>query len=268
MLYCYFGHHKCASVWLTQLVNDIAKPMGLKVFERQMILLPNPAQNIKDNHADFYITSNSIYSIVQTLDNYRGFHVIRDPRDIVVSGYFSHLYSHAINSWTELEEHRKLLNSIDKDEGILREIDFSAQFLKLMYEWNYNDPNILELRMEDVTGNPRAYIKNILQFLGLYEESNTSIATYKTIQPINEVLRKANIRYKIPVKINDNYIDYLSELRSFKNMSKGRKKSEEDVKSHYRKGVANDWKNHFKPMHLEYFNQKYPDIITKLGYKE
>ena len=38
------------------------------------------------------------------LDNYsnefRGIHLIRDPRDIVVSGYFSHLKTHPENEWT------------------------------------------------------------------------------------------------------------------------------------------------------------------------
>ena len=41
----------------------------------------------------------------------------------------------------------------------------------------------------------------------------------------------------------------------------------EDACSHYRKGVAGDWANHFKPQHKEYFKKNYNDVLLKLGYE-
>ncbi len=54
----------------------------------------------------------------------------------------------------------------------------------------------------------------------------------------------------------------------FSKLSKGRELSEEDKKSHYRKGVIGDWKNHFKESHKIFFKEKYGDLLIKLGYEK
>jgi hypothetical protein len=48
----------------------------------------------------------------------------------------------------------------------------------------------------------------------------------------------------------------------------GRAPGEEDVTSHYRKGVPGDWKLHFGPAHIDYFKQHYNDLLLKLGYEQ
>lgn len=60
---------------------------------------------------------NAEIGSVRPLRDYRGFHVIRDPRDVGVSGYFSHLHSHPIGDWYELAEHRRELQSLPRHEG-------------------------------------------------------------------------------------------------------------------------------------------------------
>ena len=54
----------------------------------------------------------------------------------------------------------------------------------------------------------------------------------------------------------------------FSNYAGGRKEGEENVSSHYRKGVAGDWKNHFKPEHVERFKELYGELLLKLGYEQ
>lgn len=48
----------------------------------------------------------------------------------------------------------------------------------------------------------------------------------------------------------------------------GRKRGEEDKKSHFRKGVSGDWKKHFNSEHKKLFKKMYPDALVKLGYEE
>ena len=55
--------------------------------------------------------------------------------------------------------------------------------------------------------------------------------------------------------------------RDFKRLSGGRKVGQQDVKSHYRKGVPGDWKNHFKPEHVAHFKRHYNDLLLKYGYE-
>lgn len=48
-------------------------------------------------------------------------HVTRDPRDIIVFGFFSHKWSHPIENEAH-EEYRKWLNSVSDEEGLLFEV--------------------------------------------------------------------------------------------------------------------------------------------------
>jgi hypothetical protein len=46
----------------------------------------------------------------------------------------------------------------------------------------------------------------------------------------------------------------------------GRKIGEEDEKSHYRKGIAGDWRNHLTDDHVKLFRKCHGDLVERLGY--
>ena len=104
MIYCYFGHHKCASTWITNIVFDICAINGFRPYQKQINLIEDLENEISPNKVDFYICQTSIYEKVSKIKNYKGFHVIRDPRDIIISAYFSHLYSHSTEGWKPCDE--------------------------------------------------------------------------------------------------------------------------------------------------------------------
>ena len=89
--------------------------------------------------------------------------MIRDPRDVVVSGYYSHRHSHPLGSWVELAEHRRRLQAVTPEEGLLLEIDFSARLrtegidlepFRSLSQWDYARDDILELRYEEIVERP------------------------------------------------------------------------------------------------------------------
>ena len=53
----------------------------------------------------------------------------------------------------------------------------------------------------------------------------------------------------------------------FEKKAKGRGKGESDVKSHYRKGKAGDWRNHFTDEHIGAFVEQFGDLAEVLGYE-
>jgi len=264
---CYFGHHKCASTWIIKLVYDICALTGQRVFEKQSILIPSLRETITSRNTDFYVCQTSVYEKICTIKNYRGFHVIRDPRDIITSGYFSHLYSHKTDGWNSLYQHRQQLKKVSKDEGILKEIEFSSYFIDHIMDWNYNDPDILEIKMEDLIVNTKVELIRILNHLNLFDENQPyGLLEYKIIELINRLLRKT-VHKNMPVKLNSKIVSSIVEKNTFEKMTGGRKVSKENVKSHYRKGISGDWKNHFKEIHLNFFENTYPGLIEKLGYE-
>jgi hypothetical protein len=55
------------------------------------------------------------------------------------------------------------------------------------------------------------------------------------------------------------------EERTFERLT-GRKKGQENRNTHLRKGVPGDWVNHFEPVHIRAFKNRYNDLLLKLGY--
>jgi hypothetical protein len=54
----------------------------------------------------------------------------------------------------------------------------------------------------------------------------------------------------------------------FEAQTMGRERGVENVASHYRKGVAGDWANHFTRVHAEAFAAHFDDLLIRLGYEE
>ena len=54
----------------------------------------------------------------------------------------------------------------------------------------------------------------------------------------------------------------------FEARTMGRERGVEDVTSHFRKGMAGDWINHFTREHTEAFHAHFGDLLIRLGYEE
>jgi hypothetical protein len=238
-LLAYFGHHKCATQWINGIVAEVCSITGReqmihsgpRTFGRDLgAAIPRPEET-------FLCYVNADRRRVKRLGALRGFHMVRDPRDIVVSAYFSHLYSHP--DYPSLVEHRERLRSASKEEGLLLEMDQRIYEFRMMLAWDYDRDDVLELQMEDVTADAPREVPRILSFLGLGADAGLDAETVAAIVDRNRFEVKA-----------------------------GRTPGTEDLHSHYRKGVAGDWVEHFTERHVEYFKERYNDLLLKLGYED
>jgi len=88
---------------------------------------------------------------------------------------------------------------------------------------------------------------------------------------INNVNGKNKGLFPFRISMNNMPVErllmYIYRMR-FSNKSKGRLRGQEDVKNHYRKGVAGDWGNHFNQEHRRFFKDNYNDLLIKLGYEK
>jgi len=276
-LYAYFGHHKCASTWIESICESVCHELGIKfkiVYEAKDVDYDLQTY-VKDNGIEFLAFANADYEQVNKLGpNVKAFHVVRDPRDIIVSAYYSHLKTHPTHAWPELVQYRKELESLDKDTGLLREIAFRKEQFKEMSSWPNvaNTTNILEIKMEDLTASPYDGFIDIFEFLGLVknEEFNPSL---RAKHLISKVFRK--IESKVSVNLPVAELQQLPAERllgivweySFKRISGGRKKGEVDKNSHYRKGISGDWVNELNSEHIEEIRDKYNAVIMKYDYE-
>ena len=108
----------------------------------------------------------------------------------------------------------------------------------------------------------------MLAYLTFIDNGSFNFLEERAVGISNRVLHTISPNLpKIRTKgISLRYLDYLLNKLSFESLSKGRTRGTVNPKSHYRQGQEGDWKNHLNAEHLAYFDEKFPNLLKKLGY--
>lgn len=264
----YFGHPKSGSTWLGGLMAGISRAMGLHYYYGQLSLPTAIPHDIIEQGHDVIISQNTHYDKVLELGTLRAFHVIRDPRDLLVSGYFSYLKTHPLDPNGYMARIRTRLEAGNKAEGILSMMDIEKRTILAMQTWDYTNPDILELKFEDITAYPMEEIFRIADHLKLTSNSKSD-SLFRLISLYNRgclrVFRSSSLQYRQQY-IPSTYLEQLVNNLSFKKLSGKRKIGEESKSSYYRK--SGDWKNHFTPKYKEVFLKTFGDVLIDLGYEK
>jgi hypothetical protein len=153
-------------------------------------------------------------------------HIIRDGRDCAVSGWF-HIYRDT-PEWAK----KTYPQFVDYANSFAKNWQKSV---RLGYKYvNRNPDRCFELKFEDLHQSPYAVMKSLFTFLGAHGDSDT----------VNACIERA----------------------SFRHLSGGRERGNEDTHSHYRKGIIGDWNNHFDATSLQVFMDHAGALLTELGY--
>lgn len=246
-LLVYFGHHKSGSRWIDIIFEEIAAASGLRYGR-----VCNPGWAGGDLQAfadarglDVLAYTNADPAYVRQLRDYLGFHVIRDPRDMAVSAYFSHLSSHPTEHWPELAAHRAALRDMPKSDGLVADMRFTARLptggcdlrpYDALASWDYASETVCEMRFEDLTRDAGTGFRAALEHL----------------------------RLRVPSTL----LDRILARYSFEALSGGRSPGQEDQAAHYRRGIPGDWRRHFEPRHRAEFTRLHGDLAVRLGYPE
>ena len=167
---------------------------------------------------------------------YRAFFVMRDPRDLVVSYYFSMRDSHVENSW--VRPTRERLRALDEDQGLHFVIDQLSKegFFDILRSWapsGLRVPNLAVFRYEDLAARPDDFVRSLLDWL--------------------------------QIRLPEAKLAEVCHDTSFARLS-GRHRGEEDRSSHLRKGVSGDWRERLTPAHLQRLERASPGLAPALGY--
>lgn len=267
----FFGNHNCASTFILNVLQRISRELGLNYYtpywHDDNVTDKSSLYQLPDGTDIMLFPESNLEKIKYLPKSFKGFHLRRDPRDIIVSAYFSHKYSHSTKNAPKLQEHRKRLSSCNKEEGIKLEIAYSELYLPNPLNWDYSDPRILDLSFDELIADTSEHLMKALHHIGLIGSEKNPLYSFTALKnrlhakyPVLKPFRSSMIQ------IPESRAKEIIEAFDFKNSSDGRKKGEEDITSHYRKGVAGDWKNHFTREHEQMFYDKYPDILQLLSY--
>ncbi|MGR9099755.1 MAG: sulfotransferase domain-containing protein [Gammaproteobacteria bacterium] len=178
------------------------------------------------------------YQRIPKPEKYKTFFILRDPRDIVVSWYFSTRYSHKPVSY--VPEYRKRLEKMDLKEGLKFTIDvMNLGIFPIQRSWMsgaVHDRNAAIFRFEDFAEDNQKFLAEIFDYL--------------------------------EISLTENERNELTERYAFKKLTRGRSQGAEDRMSHFRKGIAGDWQNYFDASITNYFNRVAGGLLEQLGYRE
>lgn len=172
-------------------------------------------------------------------DRYKAFFVMRDPRDIVVSWYYSSRYSHLVMG-DDIRRVRESLERVPVDEGLLLSIDLLADYglFDSLRAWSRApelDPDVAVVRYEDLVSE-------------------------RQLEVTSELLRHLDIG------LPRAELESLLDGHSFSRVSGGRRQGSEDKRSHIRKGTAGDWKRLFDSAVARRLEERAGDLAQELGY--
>jgi len=182
--------------------------------------------------------------IYATYDEFRGHpqpfghrvvYMFRDPRDLVVSGYYSAVKTHRKTHLEEVERVRDEIRALPFDEGLLLLIEDAAPRLHEIETWvDVEDPAVAKFRLEDVSADPRAVVPQILAHCGVVlSEQELEIV-------LNDVSREA------------------LQARDLAHREAG-------AESHYRVD-RKSFRDVFQPEHHEALEAIVPGLAERLGY--
>ena len=228
-------YHKIGTVWFGRILRDISAEFGLTFKIGSNYEKIRKFQLYRD--ADIFLDPGS-HVKTDKLPSYIGSHMIRDPRDMIVSGYFYHLWTN--EEWANFPmveyggmSYKEYLNSLSKDMGLLEEIKRVWFWIPHMVNWNYDNPRIFEIKYEDIISHEEAIFRQMFEHYGFKKTS------------IDRCCR-------------------IAEKYSFKNFKKRKSRN----KNHLRSGRAGEWKELFKEEHKKLFKKMYPGAVVALGYEE
>jgi len=181
----------------------------------------------------------------QAHPGYRAIHIVRDGRDVAVSGLF-HVYRNRVVKGGETEGIIK--TKVERVlEGGSKRLFTDPHLEARARSWSEVTVAIddqlrsrlgeryLMLRYEDLLADTRGSIEKAFDFVG--------------------------------VAHSPQLLDEIIERTSFKKMSGGRQAGEQDVGSGRRKGQAGDWVNYFTPRDRALFSAAAQPALERFGYE-
>lgn len=223
-------HHKVMTTYFTAVLRPLA------------FALKQPYQKVHIEHpraaARMVLSMHSKLDL-PTLGRYRGIHVMRDPRDMIVSGYHYHKWTH--EDWVHRPDengvsYQQKLNRADKRDGLFMEIDHFIFFYRRTLEaWDIDDPDIYEVAYEDLMGADRDRIYGeMFAHLGL-DGRDLELAT--------DLMRLFEAKKRT-----------------------GKSADAVAAKSHLRSGKSGQWQAELEADHVAYIEKELGSVLRKFGY--
>jgi len=173
----------------------------------------------------FYGAFKALYPFPD-LQKFKVILVLRDPRDVLTSSYFSTLFNHPLTA-IDMINKRKKFSDYPIDQYVLELAPELKSRYKEYCESLIGNENVLFLKYEEMVADFRTWLQKLVNYLDLGDKQNI--------------------------------IEELTQVNSFK-------VKQEDKKSFVRNITPGDHKNKLKPETISTLNELFKNELIKLNY--
>jgi len=233
-------YHKTGTAWMAATFRQICEEANIPMvsLEERQSFAPQDCVRplvVRSTHSKFH-KFRWLFDDAQN----RIFHLIRDPRDVVISGM--HYHRSSDEPWLHVSHpewggstYQEKLNTLDCERSrLLFEMNHSAKAtIDSMLAWDYRRPNSFECKYEDLIGDfDSALFTQVARHLGFSED-------------------------ELPI-CRDAF---------WKNSIFGQKSSLVGKRLHVRSGGGQQWKGVFDRALARAFVARFGDGLIRLGYE-
>lgn len=241
------SYHKCLTVYYSAVAKAVFNKFSIsgekyRHFNSQI-------DEFWSEYRNYQVTSvnNRFLDLAQLGDDFRITRFVRDPRDLIISGYFYH--KRGAEPWCHIENptdrdwyvvngsvpanippgdsYTAFLNKLDHEDGLIAEINFRAFHFDAMRKWGQlADRRVKTFRYEDIVGNEADIFSELISFYGLSYLHVLLSRLYATRYSAAKMKRK-----------------------------------------HIRNASPQQWKRHFTKRVNDYFEARHGDLLDLYGYQ-
>lgn len=228
-------HHKTGTVWMASVFRAAKRHFRLKLHSGAQSALPDDTDIFLQDHSKVDLGELRA-TAARRGRSVRAIHVIRDPRDVVISGCFYHVKT--TEKWANKpkpmfggKSYREAIAAManDHDKLVFEMENAGGKTIADMVAWDYHDSDVFEAKYEDLIDDREfQFFKPMMEFVGFKGEN---------LAKMLEVVR-------------DN---------SLFGAAAGNE--------HVRSGESRQWQRTFTPALRAEFEKRFPDALAKLGYQ-
>lgn len=248
MIRIHASYHKCLTMYFLRTANAALNKISLSRKKRYEHFESIQGLFYNTMHQYYLCSINGFAPDIEKINgDFRLSRFVRDPRDLIVSGYFYHKkgaepwfrfkdpteqYWAAINGHVPTkippgDSFAEYLNKFNESDGLMIEMEFRKYHLDSMRQWT-EDPRIKTFRYEDIISNQAGAFSEILEHLEIKNLEKRKLMFFAK-------------RYAIQNRTND---------------------------KHIRNPKASQWRKYFTPEMNKNFVEAYGDILERYGYPE
>lgn len=229
-------HHKTGTVWMSSIFRAVKKEFKRVLFSGKQEELPANADIFLQDHSR--VNLDDLRSRGRPV---RCIHVIRDPRDVVISGCFYHVKT--TEKWANKprkefggKNYREAIaeQPTDHDKLVFEMEHTGMKSITDMTSWNYQDPDVFEARYEDLIDDTE----------------------FKVFRPMMEF-----------IGFRGGELDKALEIVQANSLFGGASPEGAKDPHHVRSGESRQWPRTFTPELKAEFKRIHPEALQRLGYE-